>query len=79
MVARLGSALVLLGLIALTVFAVTLPAGQGDPRTLLLGAVLAALGLILRRRPRPSEEDQPGRFSTLRKILGRRPPDTDDS
>ncbi|MGH2606210.1 MAG: hypothetical protein ACRDG5_06425 [Anaerolineales bacterium] len=79
MVARLGSALVLLGLIALTVFAVTLPAGQGDLRTLLLGAVLAALGLMLRRRSRPSEEDQPGRFSTLRKILGKRPPDADDS
>lgn len=78
MVGRLGSALVLLGLIALTVFAVTLPAGQADPRTLLLGAGLAALGLLLRRRP-PSPEDQPGRFSTLRKILGKRTPDSDDS
>ncbi|MGH2628256.1 MAG: hypothetical protein ACRDHY_16580 [Anaerolineales bacterium] len=79
MLGRLGSALVLLGLIALTVFAVTLPAGQGDLRTLLLGAVLAALGLVLRRRPPAHKEDQPGRFSTLRKILGRRTPDSDDS
>lgn len=79
MLARLGSALVLLGLVALTVFAVTLPAGQGDLRTLLLGAGLAALGLLLRRRPSPPEDGQPGRFSTLRKILGRRPPDPDDS
>ena len=77
MLSRLGSALVLLGLITLVVFAITLPDGP-DVRTLVLGASLAALGLLLRRQsPRPAENEE-GRFATLRKVLGRRPTDPED-
>jgi hypothetical protein len=71
--------LVLLGLIALVVFVVTLPSGRLDARALFLGAGLATLGLLLRRRPSPDPEDRPGRFTTVRKILGQRPPDADDT
>jgi len=74
---RLGSALVLLGLIALVVFAITLPGGP-DVRTLLLGAGLAALGLLLRRRSHTAPATEEGRFATLRKVIGRRPPDPGD-
>ena len=47
---RLGSALILLGVIILTVFLLSLTVGQGDPWTLLAGASSSALGLVLRRR-----------------------------
>ena len=77
MLSRLGSALVLLGLIALVVFAITLPGGP-DVRTLLLGAGLAALGLLLRRRSHTAPATEEGRFATLRKVIGRRPPDPSD-
>ncbi|MEX0787488.1 MAG: hypothetical protein WD906_01985 [Anaerolineales bacterium] len=77
MLSRLGSALVLLGLIALVVFVITLP-GDPDVRTLVLGASLAALGLLLRRRSHPAPESEAGRFATLRKVIGRRPPDPSD-
>ena len=76
MLSRLGSALILLGLIALVVFAITLPGGP-DVRTLLLGAGLGALGLLLRRRS-PAPRTEEGRFATLRKVIGRRPPDPSD-
>jgi len=65
---RLGSAFVLLGVILLTLFVVTFAAEQGDPLTLLAGAVLSILGLMLRRR-RAARADS-GRFRTLRKLLG---------
>lgn len=47
---RLGSAFILLGIIVLTVFLLSLSVGQGDAWTLVAGASLSALGLILRRR-----------------------------
>ena len=78
MIVRLGSALVLMGLIALVIFAVTSANDQADPRTLLLGAGLSALGLLLRRRPAEPEEEDGGRFETLRKLIGRRPPTEED-
>lgn len=69
MLFRLGSALILIGLITLVVFALTLSAGQADVRTLLAGSGLAALGLLIHRRAR---QDRPlvGRFRTLRRMLG---------
>lgn len=70
MLYRLGSAFILLGLIALTVFLVTLAGGQGDPFTLLAGAGLSALGLGLRRRYAPRPEAGSGRFRSLRKLIG---------
>ena len=65
--ARLGTALVLLGLICLVVFLVTFSIQQADVSTLLLGAGLSALGLLLRRR---SPKVRSSRFHTLRKLMG---------
>jgi hypothetical protein len=69
MIARLGSALVLIGLIFMVVFLVTFSAGRGDLRVLLSGAVISALGLLLRRR-RPDRPTDSGRFQTLRRMMG---------
>jgi len=65
---RLGSAFVLLGVILLTLFVVTFAAEQADPLTLLAGAGLSILGLVLRRRG--TARAGSGRFQTLRKMLG---------
>jgi len=65
---RLGSAFVLLGVILLTLFVVTLAAEQGDLLTLLAGAGLSIIGLVLRRRG--AARVASGRFQTLRKLLG---------
>ena len=73
MISRVGSALILVGLIALMVFLVTLTIGQADWRLLLAGAALAALGLLLRRRAARTEASR--RFRTLRRMLGHRPED----
>lgn len=67
---RLGSAFILLGVIALVIFLVTLGAGQGDPMLLVGGAALSALGLLLRRRYAARRAARSGRFRTLRKLLG---------
>lgn len=69
MLHRLGSALVLIGIIILVVFLVTGSIGQGDMRLLLAGAALSLLGLRLRRRP-PEEDQEPRRFRAIRRMLG---------
>ena len=68
---RAGSALVLLGLIALMVFLVTFTVDQADVRVLVLGAGLGALGLVLRRRAARGARRVSERFRTLRRLLGR--------
>ena len=70
MLARLGSSFVLLGVIGLVVFVVTASAGQAEARALLLGAALAALGLLLRRLGRPRRL-RAARFRAVRRLLGR--------
>jgi hypothetical protein len=72
MLLRLGSALVLIGLIVLVVFLITFSAGVADLRVLLAGAGLAIVGLVLRRRGRPAF-DESARFVTVRRVLRRRP------
>jgi cytochrome c biogenesis protein CcdA len=74
MLFRLGSALILIGLIVLVVFALTLSVGQADLRALLTGAGLAILGLLIHRRARKRRE-RTGRFRTARRIMGESPPD----
>jgi len=69
MASRLGSALILIAVIALVIFLLTLQVGQADLRALLLGASLAALGLLLRRSGR--RRVRSGRFETLRRLSGR--------
>ena len=68
---RAGSALTLLGLIALMVFLVTFSVDQADVRVLVLGAGLSALGLVLRRRSARMERRASERFRLLRRLLGR--------
>jgi hypothetical protein len=72
MQARLGNALILIGLIVLVVFLITFDAGAADLRTLLVGAGLSIVGLILRRRGQPRREES-ARFVTMRRVLRRRP------
>ena len=72
MLFRLGSAFILIGLIALLVFALTLSAGEADLRALLAGAGLAILGLLIHHRVRQGRPKGAGRFRTLRRVLGDR-------
>jgi Flp pilus assembly protein TadB len=74
MASRVGSALILIALFALAIFLLTLQIGQADLRALLLGAALAALGLLLRRRGRRPRRST--RFESLRRLRG--PVDADD-
>ncbi len=67
MSSRFGLALIMLGLLALLVFVVTYLNGEGDARSLLLGASLCALGLILRRRAARRNDVESGRFRMLRR------------
>lgn len=71
MTARFALALILIGLIVLTVFVTTYMNQEGDVRSLLLGASLCALGLILRRRVARRERAESGRFRMLRRLSGR--------
>ena len=73
MLRRLGSALVLIGLVVMVVYLVTSTIGQGNALALLAGAVSSLLGLWLRRRAGPEEDDEPTRFRTLRRLMT--PPD----
>ena len=68
---RAGSALILLGLIALVIFMITFSAEQADIRVFLFGAGLSVLGLMIRRRA-VRETSRRGRL--LRRLFGR-PPD----
>jgi hypothetical protein len=72
MMYRFGSALILLGVIALTIFVITLSGEQSDYRFLLSGCLLCVLGLILHRRHAPAKVDS-GRFQTMRHLFGRTP------
>ena len=70
MLMRLGTALTFIGLIILVVFLVTFSADRADFRTLLAGAGVAAVGLVLRLRGRGAPAES-ARFVTLRKVLRR--------
>ena len=67
---RLGSALILIGLLTLVVFLLGLSVQQADVRLLLGGAALCALGLLLHRRAARAQAS-PARFRLLRRALGR--------
>ena len=75
MTARFALALILIGLITLMVFVTTYMNQEGDVRSLLLGASLCALGLILRRRVARREQAEPSRFRMLRRLSERREED----
>ena len=71
MTARFALALILIGLITLMVSVTTYMNQEGDVRSLLLGASLCALGLILRRRVARRERAESGRFRMLRRFSER--------
>ncbi|MFP3853440.1 MAG: hypothetical protein ACLFWD_03995 [Anaerolineales bacterium] len=77
MTARLGSALILIGIVPMVIFLVTSSAGRGDLLTLLAGAAVSALGLLLRRR-RQKESIDGGRFQTLRRMMGEDAPSEEE-
>lgn len=68
---RVGSALILLGIIVLSVFLLGLSIEQGDFGLLLAGAGLCLFGLILRRKRASRSEARPSRFRILRQLSGR--------
>jgi LPXTG-motif cell wall-anchored protein len=67
---RIGSAFVLLGIIALTIFLLGFSIGQEDLSLLLAGAVLSLLGLYLHRRNRKRTRSE--RFRTISHLFGQR-------
>lgn len=67
----------LIGIVLMVIFLVTSSAGRGDPLTLLAGAAVSALGLLLRRR-RQQESSGSGRFQTLRRMMGEDVPSEDE-
>ncbi|MEK6587217.1 MAG: hypothetical protein AABY97_00045 [Chloroflexota bacterium] len=67
---RVGSALILLGIIVLSVFLLGLSIEQGDFGLLLAGAGLCLFGLILRRNNARRSAAGPARFQSLRHFLG---------
>lgn len=75
MLSRLGSALILIGLILLVVFLVTYQEGDIRIPTLLAGAGFCILGLIFRRRGRPRHDLPTTRFRAVRKLMGNFNPD----
>lgn len=74
---RFGLALILVGLISLMVFAVTFLNQEGDVRTLLFGASLCALGLMIRRRIARRNRIEAGRFRMFRRFDERIPEEED--
>lgn len=75
---RLGSALILIGLLMLVIFLLSMSVQQLDLRLLLGGAALGALGLLLHRHAARSQPP-PTRFRLLRRVLGHeQPPPHDD-
>jgi hypothetical protein len=76
MLRRLGSALILIGLVVMVVYLVSATIGQGETLTLLAGAVCSLVGLWFRRRGAAPSTAGPARFRTLRRLMT--PPDEAD-
>jgi hypothetical protein len=74
---RLGSALILIGVLALIVFLLGMSVRQADVRLLVGGAALSALGLLVHRRASRTQAS-PARFRLLRRALGRGEPPPED-
>jgi hypothetical protein len=70
MASRFGLALILVGVIALTVFLLARSVGQGDQRILLLGAGASALGLIVLVRSHRADRRRPRLFRAVRRLAG---------
>lgn len=68
MASRFGLVLILFGVIALTIFVITFRVGQGDVRYLLVGALLSAFGLVIRRAAARNQEMRAERFQLVRRM-----------
>lgn len=75
MASRFGTALILIGLITLTVFIITFQAGQGDINVLLVGCSLCALGLLFRRISARNRVRRSERFQLIHRLRGDREED----
>lgn len=67
---RIGSAFVLLGVIALTVYLLGFSTQQDDQSLLLAGLLLSLIGLLLRRRSAARAKLRSTRFHTVRRLMG---------
>lgn len=67
MSSRVGLALILIGTIAMLVYAISASNEQGNTTTLIFGAVLCILGLWIRRRAARVKEHRAQRFQILRR------------
>jgi hypothetical protein len=71
MTSRFSLALILIGVIVMMVFVTTTSIQQGDLTTLLAGAALCLIGMLIRRRAARSERLEADRFRMLRRLRGR--------
>ena len=68
MISRLGTALILIGIIALGVFLLTYQVQEADLNVLLFGIGASLFGLLLRRRGARQTARQSTRFQMLRRF-----------
>jgi formate-dependent nitrite reductase membrane component NrfD len=71
MTSRFSLALILIGVIVMMVFLITTSNQQGDLTTLLVGAALCLIGMLVRRRAARAERLEAGRFQLLRRVWSR--------
>lgn len=70
MLRRLGSALILIGVVLMVVYLVSSTVESGQAPLLLAGAAVSVLGLYFRRAGAKKEERSIARFRTVRKWMG---------
>lgn len=68
MIGRLGTALILIGLITLVVFLLTAQVQEADLTILLFGAGVSLFGLLFRRQGAKRAKRQSTRFQLLRRL-----------
>ncbi|MEE9513174.1 MAG: hypothetical protein V3V46_03765 [Anaerolineales bacterium] len=68
MISRLGTALILVGIIALVVFLLTAQVQEADLNVLLFGVGASLFGLLLRRRSARQSARKSTRFQMLRRF-----------
>lgn len=67
---RIGSAFILIGVIALTVYLLGFSIGQSESVLLLAGLVLSLAGLIIHRASAARSKRRSTRFQSVRRLIG---------
>jgi len=67
---RIGSAFILIGVIALTVYLLGFSIGQSESGLLLTGLVLSLAGLIIHRSSAARSKRRSTRFQSVRRLMG---------